>query len=71
MSENDYGNFAEPKAPFSSRRSEKVVVSALEKCEQLEKDLLDCVRIIYKQADYKEWCEKNYPEIVKKIKKGE
>ena len=69
MSNDTYGNFAEPKAPFSSRRSESVVVSALEKCEQLEKDLLNCIRLIYKQEKYKEWCETNYPNIVEKLRR--
>lgn len=68
MSENSYGNFAEPKAPFSSRRSESVVVSALERCEELEKDLLICIRLLYKEEKYKGWCEKNYEKYVKKLK---
>lgn len=70
MSENNYGNFAEPKAPFASRRSEEVVVSALEKCELLEKELLDCLRILYRFPEYQEWCEVNYPNFVKKLNNG-
>ena len=39
MNENNYGNFAEPKEPASSRRSESVVLTALKRCEELEQQL--------------------------------
>ena len=39
MNENNYGNFAEPKEPVSSRRSESVVLTALKRCEELEQQL--------------------------------
>ena len=77
MSKNEqfYGNFAEPKAPFASRRSEEVVLKAIQRCEELEDrvmgleaELFECVRIIYKNADYQRWCEANFPKIVKKLR---
>ena len=73
--ETNYGNFAEPKAPFASRRSEEVVLLAVKRCEELEDkvmgleaELFECVRIIYKNPDYQRWCEANFPEIVKKLR---
>lgn len=46
--ETNYGNFAEPRAPFSSRRSEDVVLSALKRCEELESELRDAFCLIGK-----------------------
>ena len=36
MNETNYGNFAEPKQPKVSKRSEDVVLSAINRCELLE-----------------------------------
>ena len=36
MNETNYGNFAEPKQPKVSKRSEDVVLSAIKRCELLE-----------------------------------
>jgi hypothetical protein len=44
--ETFYGNYAEYKEPQVSKRSEGVVLSAIEKCESLENELNNaCVRI--------------------------
>lgn len=37
MNETNYGNFAEPKETACSKRSEEVLLTALDKIEQLEK----------------------------------
>ena len=39
MNENNYGNFAEPKETYCSKRSEDVLLTALKRCEQLEEEL--------------------------------
>lgn len=39
MNENNYGNFAEPKESFCSKRSEDVLLTALTRCEELENKL--------------------------------
>lgn len=39
MNETNYGNFAEPKETACSKRSEEVLLTALDKIEQLEKQL--------------------------------
>lgn len=46
MNEQNYGNFAEPKETFCSKRSDEVLLSTIEKCEQLEKELVDAARKI-------------------------
>lgn len=43
-----YGNFAEPKAKTGSKRSEDVLLTALERCEQLEERLEACCRLVGK-----------------------
>ena len=39
MNETNYGNFAEPKENFCSRRGEDVLLTALKRCEELEERL--------------------------------
>lgn len=39
MNETNYGNFAEPKEDFCSRRGEDVLLTALKRCEELEERL--------------------------------
>lgn len=39
MNETNYGNFAEPKENFCSRRGEDVLLTALKRCEELEQQL--------------------------------
>lgn len=39
MNETNYGNFAEPKETFCSRRGEDVLLTALKRCEELEQQL--------------------------------
>lgn len=41
-----YGNFAEPKVKTGSKRSEDVLLTALERCEQLEERLEEACRLI-------------------------
>lgn len=43
-----YGNFAEPKIETGSKRSEDVLLTALERCEQLEQRLEECCRLVGK-----------------------
>ena len=46
MQENNYGNFEEPKEPFKTIRKTDVLLEAIQKCEDLMKELNDaCVRI--------------------------
>lgn len=43
-----YGDFAEPKVEIGSKRSEDVLLTALERCEQLEQRLEEACRLIGK-----------------------
>jgi hypothetical protein len=43
-----YGNFVEPKAKTGSKRSEDVLLTALERCEQLEQRLEEACQLIGK-----------------------
>ena len=46
MQENNYGNFEEPKEPFKTIRKTDVLLEAIQKCEDLMKELqLACLRI--------------------------
>ena len=56
MTENDlnYGNFAEPKEEKTSKRSEDVLLTAIERCEKLENQLklaIKCLKGLYVWAD--------------------
>ena len=44
--ETDYGNFAGPKREQISHRSEDVVLTAIERCEELTKELEIAYQII-------------------------
>jgi hypothetical protein len=43
-----YGNFAESKIEKGSKRREDVLLTALERCEQLEERLVEACRLIGK-----------------------
>ena len=45
---NNYGNFAERKESFSSKRGESVLLSAIDRCEQLESELERACQMIGK-----------------------
>lgn len=65
---NTYGDFTEPKEPRTSRRSEEVVIRAVERCEKLCDELFKCVKLLYTHPEHKEFCEENYPEFIEKLK---
>ena len=46
MNETNYGNFAEPKETACSKRSEEVLLTAIERCEDLENALKDACAFI-------------------------
>lgn len=46
MNENDYGNFAGPKDRHISHRSEDVVLTAIQRCEELTAKLELAYKII-------------------------
>lgn len=48
MNETNYGNFAEPKEDFCSRRGEDVLLTALKRCEELEERLNRACQMIGK-----------------------
>lgn len=48
MNEQNYGNFAEPKETFCSKRSEDVLLTALKRCEELENKLTMACQLLGK-----------------------
>jgi len=46
VNELNYGNFAEPKEEKTSKRSEEVVLTAIQKCELLEEQLKKAYELI-------------------------
>lgn len=69
MTENKtfYGNFAEPKESFCSKRSEDVLLTALKRCEELENKLNTTCQLIGK-LNIKLQEKEDFIEILRGIK---